>query len=191
MIIDALDAIDGLSVEFEPQNAPVAFDDNATVAEGGTVSVLDNGATSILANDLAIDKDALMVDLISLSGPNHGTLTLAADGTFTYTHDGNENFTDSFVYQLSDGSNTATATVNITILPVNENAPAITRILYSVERRTRNFRQIDPATDLTTSFRTLVGGATNIFSGNGLARHPLTGQLWALFGVSGQEGGNW
>ncbi len=188
MIIDALDAIDGLSVEFEPQNAPVAFDDNATVAEGGTVSVLDNGATSILANDLAIDKDALMVDLISLSGPNHGTLTLAADGTFTYTHDGNENFTDSFVYQLSDGSNTATATVNITILPVNENAPAITRILYSVERRTRNFRQIDPATGLTTSFRTLVGGATNIFSGNGLARHPLTGQLWALFGVSGQEG---
>ncbi len=50
-------------------------------------------------------------------------MTLAADGTFTYTHDGSENFTDSFVYELSDGVFTDTATVTITITSVNDNAP--------------------------------------------------------------------
>ena len=32
----------------------------------------------------------------------HGSLTLNADGTFSYTHDGSENFSDSFTYRLTD-----------------------------------------------------------------------------------------
>ena len=47
------------------------------------------------------------------------------DGTFQYTHDGSENFSDSFVYELldADGGVTDTATVSITITPVNDNDP--------------------------------------------------------------------
>ena len=52
----------------------------------------------------------------------------AADGTFSYTLTNGtfrqaENFTDSFTYEVSDAvGNTDTATVTITITPVNDNA---------------------------------------------------------------------
>ena len=45
----------------------------------------------------------------------NGTLTLNADGTFSYTHDGSENFTDSFTYRVTDNDGqTSDATVTIT-----------------------------------------------------------------------------
>ena len=50
-----------------------------------------------------------------VSGPAHGTLTLNADGGFTYTPDANFNGTDSFTYTASDGtadSNVATVTID-------------------------------------------------------------------------------
>ncbi len=98
---------------------PVANYDAATVGEGGTISVLDNGATSLLAND----TNATAINMTAVSGPSHGTVNLAADGQFTYTHDGDENFTDSFVYEATDGANTALGTVTIDITPDNDNAP--------------------------------------------------------------------
>ncbi len=56
-----------------------------------------------------------------VSGPAHGSLTLNADGTFSYTHDGSETTTDSFTYKLNDGSaDSNTATVSITVTPVND-----------------------------------------------------------------------
>ena len=48
-----------------------------------------------------------------MSGPAHGTLTLNADGSFTYTPAANYNGTDSFTYKANDGSadsNAATVT---------------------------------------------------------------------------------
>ncbi len=40
--------------------------------------------------------------------PQHGTLTLNADGSFSYTPDANFNGTDSFTYKANDGRLTAT-----------------------------------------------------------------------------------
>ncbi|MBK9085050.1 MAG: cadherin-like domain-containing protein [Sterolibacteriaceae bacterium] len=55
----------------------------------------------------------------------HGTLTLNADGTFSYTHDGSENFSDSFSYRLTDNDGQVSeATVNITISPVSDTTPS-------------------------------------------------------------------
>ena len=43
-------------------------------------------------------------------------MTLNENGTFSYTHDGSENFTDSFTYEVSDAAGaTSQATVTITI----------------------------------------------------------------------------
>ena len=69
--------------------------------------------TALGVRVVAVDTDA-----------SNGTLTLNADGTFSYTHDGSENLTDSFTYAVSDSeSHTAQATVTFTMNPVNDNNP--------------------------------------------------------------------
>src|SRR5207253_2196643 len=66
-----------------------------------------------------------------LSDPAHGSVTLNANGTFSYGHDGSETTTDSFTYKTCDNGTTGsppvadpkcsgTATVSITVTPVND-----------------------------------------------------------------------
>lgn len=121
----ATDAATVLITIIPVNDPPIAVDDAGTVLEGGTVSVLASGATSVLANDTDAENDTLTVNSTPVSGPSYGTLSLAADGEFTYSHNGTETITDSFVYELSDGSNTATETVFITIIPVSDVPPVV------------------------------------------------------------------
>ena len=58
----------------------------------------------MLANDTDVDGEPLTAVLVT--GPPHGTLTLNADGSFTYTPDANYNGTDSFTYAANDGTGT-------------------------------------------------------------------------------------
>ena len=107
-----------VTINVTPVNdCPVAVDDNYTLAEGGTISkVVGDG---VRANDTDAERDALTV--IRVSDPAHGTLTLNPDGSFTYTHNGNESTSDSFTYKLNDGGcDSNIATVNFTITPVND-----------------------------------------------------------------------
>jgi len=97
---------------------PVAKDDYITVEEGNSANLLDDGNDSVLDNDYDVDGDILQASLIT--PPSHGSLTLNPDGTFVYTHNGSETTSDFFVYSASDGIATDTATVHITILPVND-----------------------------------------------------------------------
>jgi len=103
---------------------PEPVDDSASVLEGGVVSVLDGGATSVLENDDDPNADdTLTVTTPQVSGPSYGTLVLNADGTFSYAHDGSENHTDAFVYEVCDDGNPvecSTATVTIAVTPVND-----------------------------------------------------------------------
>src|SRR5205814_662758 len=67
-----------------------------------------------------------------VSGPSSGTLTLNADGSFTYTSYANFNGVDSFTYQSNDGSsNSNVATVTLTVNSVND-APLAAADGYSV-----------------------------------------------------------
>jgi hypothetical protein len=70
--------------------------DNATVPRGGTVAVLDTGQASVLANDFIIFASNPVVQLSR--APKHGELTLNADGTFFYRHDGSGGGSDDFKY---------------------------------------------------------------------------------------------
>ena len=62
---------------------------------------------------------------------NASTFTLNTDGTFNYTHDGSETTSDSFTYQASNGDLSNTATVTLTINPVND-APTFVRLVAAI-----------------------------------------------------------
>jgi VCBS repeat-containing protein len=92
-------------------DAPVAADANGTTPEdtplSGTVTATD------------IDGDSLTYSLVA--GPAHGTVTLNADGTFSYSPAANYNGSDSFTFKANDGTvDSNVATVSITVTPVND-----------------------------------------------------------------------
>ncbi|MFT3738012.1 MAG: Ig-like domain-containing protein [Breznakibacter sp.] len=107
-----------VSISVTPVNdTPVAVADSYTVYEGGQLSV--DSSNGLLANDTDAENDALTAILVD--GPTHGTLVLAADGSFTYTHDGSETTSDNFTYKVNDGiENGNTVIVSITVVPVND-----------------------------------------------------------------------
>jgi|GEM_PF-1254698 len=89
---------------------PVAADDSYTVAEGHALR------GNVLFNDSDADRDPLSASL--LVGPQHGSLSLNANGSFTYVPDGGFAGTDSFSYVVSDGQGgTATGFVSIAASP--------------------------------------------------------------------------
>jgi ELWxxDGT repeat protein/VCBS repeat-containing protein len=99
--------------------APVAQADAFTTGEDVALTgnvLADNGAGA----DADVDGDPLTVNTAPVTGPANGTLVLAADGSFTYTPDADFNGTDSFTYEVSDGTSTDQATVTITVDPVND-----------------------------------------------------------------------
>ena len=143
-------------------NAPVALADSITVAEGGTSTVLVGGATSVLANDSDVDGDTLNATLVT--GPLNGTLTLNANGTFSYTHNGSETNSDSFTYKVNDGTldgNTVTVTINVT--PVNDAPVAVADSIAVAEGGTSTI---------------LVSGTTSVLANDSDAEgSPLTAIL--------------
>jgi Ca2+-binding RTX toxin-like protein len=80
-------------------NAPEAIADAYALDAGAMLTV--DAAQGVLANDVDTEGDALSITLISDVG--HGTLTLNADGSFSYQHDGLGSLTDSFSYLVNDG----------------------------------------------------------------------------------------
>lgn len=103
--------------------APVSADDNGYAGSEDTPLAVD-GAHGVLANDTDANGDTLTAVL--QQGPAHGTLTLNADGSFTYTGAANYNGADSFTYVAKDGSGAASgvAMVNLTLAAVND-APTV------------------------------------------------------------------
>ena len=90
---------------------PSALDDSYSTYEGTALTV---AAPGVLSNDT--DEDGDLLSAILVSGPAHGTLTLNADGSFTYTPAADFAGKDSFTYKGNDGELVSNiATVNIAI----------------------------------------------------------------------------
>ncbi|HEX7842171.1 MAG TPA: cadherin-like domain-containing protein, partial [Kofleriaceae bacterium] len=91
---------------------PAAVDDALTAAEDSP------GAINLLANDSDPDGDTLTV--VAFDQPAHGSVSVAS-GIATYTPAANYHGPDAFGYTVRDpGGLTSTATVHITVLPVND-----------------------------------------------------------------------
>jgi VCBS repeat-containing protein len=102
-------------------DAPTAAPDAYSTAEDTTLTV---AAPGVLGNDT--DPDGNPLTAVLVSPPSRGSLTLNANGSFTYMPAANLNGTDSFTYRASDGSlSSAPATVTITVTAAND-APRVT-----------------------------------------------------------------
>ena len=96
-----------------PNTAPTAEPDSYSTNEDTPLS------GNVLVNDSDPDGDTLKAALVSDAA--HGTLTLDADGSFSYTPNANYNGPDSFTYKASDGSaDSNEATVKISVISVND-----------------------------------------------------------------------
>jgi VCBS repeat-containing protein len=106
----------------EANIAPVGVDDAYSVDEDNALVV--SAATGVLANDTDANGDPLTVNLVS--GPANGSLTLNADGSFSYTPDANFFGQDTFTYVANDGEfDSDPVTVTITVDPVNDAPVAV------------------------------------------------------------------
>lgn len=106
-----------VTVTVTPVNdAPVAVNDAATIAEGG------NAVVNVATNDTDSDGTINLTSIVIVTQPTNGTLVVNNDGTVTYTHNGSETTTDSFTYNIKDNNGLVSnnATVTLTITPVND-----------------------------------------------------------------------
>ncbi|MEM7311799.1 MAG: cadherin domain-containing protein, partial [Planctomycetota bacterium] len=84
-----------------------------------SVSTELSPTTGVLANDSDPEGGALSITI--LVAPLSGTLSVSADGTFTYVPDAGFIGTDTFVYATSDGATAASsATVEINVLALTD-----------------------------------------------------------------------
>jgi hypothetical protein len=96
-------------------NPPRAVDDSYLAVKETTLTI--PAATGVLANDQDIDGNPLTAQLVSQ--PAHGSLTLNADGSFSYTPSAGYVGADAFQYKDWDGFLTGnTATVSLTVVKI-------------------------------------------------------------------------
>ncbi len=62
------------------------------------------------------------------------------------------------------------------------------RVLLSIDRGSSLLRVIDPSSGAALAYRIITLAGETVGGGNGLATHPLTGELWALLRLEGQDG---
>ncbi|MEB4590885.1 Ig-like domain-containing protein [Candidatus Thiothrix sp. Deng01] len=86
--------------------APSASADTASTTQDTAVTV------DVLANDSDADGDTLSIESFTQGG--HGTVT-ATGGKLTYTPSAGFTGSDSFTYTVSDGTDTATSTVQVQV----------------------------------------------------------------------------
>lgn len=93
--------------------APVGNNDTYTVLQDHTLTI---AAPGVLANDTDADGDPLTAVLVAGSASG-GSLSLAADGSFTYAPRAGFSGQDNFVYQADDGTGRSANTyvvINVT-----------------------------------------------------------------------------
>ena len=100
-------------VVLPPNTPPVAMDDVTVTSEDESVII------NVLANDNDPDGDDLTITELGTS--SNGQVVNNGDGTVTYIPAADFNGSDSFTYTIDDGrDDTATATVDVSVLAVND-----------------------------------------------------------------------
>ena len=120
---------------------PIALNDVTNVSEDSSVII------NVLNNDNDQEGSALTVNSVSTAA--NGTVEIAVDDlSVTYTPDADFTGTDSFTYDISDGEDISnTATVNITVDPVNDLPTAVNDHASTTEDNSIIITVLDNDTD--------------------------------------------
>lgn len=98
--------------------------DTYKIDEDTTLNI--SAGEGVLANDVDPDPDEPITAAI-VSGPSHGTVILAADGSFVYEPAPDYYGADTFTYKANDGvKDSNVASVTVTVSPVND-VPSFTK----------------------------------------------------------------
>ncbi|HEY3026246.1 MAG TPA: Ig-like domain-containing protein, partial [Pyrinomonadaceae bacterium] len=169
---------------------PVANADTASMAEKASVTI------NVLANDIPgpVEDSGQTLTVTTVGASTHGTATLNANGTITYTPTGAFNGSDSFVYTICDNGTTdgiadplcTTGVVDVTISSVND-PPLPAAITWS--------GSVDPlkvstSTTATASFTDLDSGDTHTATWNWGDGSTSTGTIAEPSGGSGSVTGS-
>ncbi|KMT66465.1 tandem-95 repeat protein [Catenovulum maritimum] len=105
-------------------NTLLAVDDNFTLNEDSFIQA------NLIANDLFESDIAIEINFIQ--AVSHGVLILGDNGSITYTPNANFTGSDSFVYQIEQGGQTAQALVKLSVNNIND-APQTIADVYTVD----------------------------------------------------------
>ncbi|MFO0803562.1 MAG: Ig-like domain-containing protein [Gemmataceae bacterium] len=159
-----------LTVASEPPNAN---DDTFTINEDTATEF------AVLGNDTDPENDTLTITNVTL--PMHGTASISGS-KILYTPAANYFGTDSFQYTIADGhGGTDTATVSVTISPVNDNPTAVADTATVVGNFTSYLMVLGNDSDVDGDMISLSGIVTGpangsaSLSGSMIAYTPNTG----------------
>ncbi len=107
-----------IQIEVLPINdQPTAQDDNIVTVENGTAT------GNLLTNDNDLDGDGLVLNSAPISSPGFGSLTLSANGSYSYQPNPGYSGPDSFEYEVCDDGSPVlcnSAIAMITVFPCPE-----------------------------------------------------------------------
>ncbi len=150
------DAVDTgtVTISIAPNRVPIGIGDEYVVRRGG-ILVVD--APGVLGNDR--DPEGQPLDAVIASLPSHGSVTLGADGTFTYENHGDNADIDSFTYRVGDGMRTSAPTTVRIVIEENV-APVAGNDMVGVDEDEQvSFRPLDNDTDANNEPVVVVGVA--------------------------------
>ncbi|WP_420031229.1 tandem-95 repeat protein [Vibrio toranzoniae] len=107
---------------------PVPQDQQFSVEEDGTLIFTD---ADLLTGATDIEGDNLTVEGVTYDGGN-GILTDNGDGTYTFAPNENFNGDVNFGFEVSDGTDTASANIDVSVTAVDD-APVSGDLAYSVD----------------------------------------------------------
>ncbi len=157
-------------------DTPTAVNDTFSTPKDTVLTV--STTPNLLSNDTDVDGQSLSISTTPLTNPAHGTVTLSGNGNFVFTPTTGFTGSDTFTYQVTDGTATATGTVTINITgPVN-NAPIAFGDSYNFDEDAggsvgvengvlANDTDADPGTTLTATVVTQPAHGSVVMNANG------------------------
>ncbi|MFN3192487.1 MAG: Ig-like domain-containing protein [Aureliella sp.] len=127
---DTLSDLAVVEIEIQSLNdAPIAEADEFQTNAGESLSITPE---QLVANDLDPEGDSLTVEIVE--PPAHGTLSQSDTGEWVYQADEGYAGPDEFLYSVTDGQESSTASVVINVVAMEIDVPNAINEAYSVER---------------------------------------------------------